>query len=207
MKMFEFILMRLLKQKKYYNPFCFPLLMFLFLNCFNTSAQNVFKMPELTGTTLNNEKIDSNYFKGHITFVSFFYIGCAPCMKEIPVLNKLNDHFKNTRFQILAIAPHSPDQLKIFNGIDSLSGKAISIRYRTEPIRYPILPECPNDGNAGMNPKCHVLSNKFGVNSYPTSVIINEKNEILMTTEGFPMRQNDEETLLEMIKMVEGYLK
>lgn len=80
-------------------------------------------------------------------------------------------------------------------------------RYRTEPIRYALLPECPEDGSTGMSPKCHLISSLFGVNAYPTSVIINGKNEILMTTEGFPMRQNDEETLQEMIKMIEEYLK
>lgn len=170
-------------------------------------AQSVFKMPTFSGKTIDNKTIDSTYFKNKITFISFFYIGCGPCMKEIPVLNKLSDHFNGTNFQLLAIAPHTPSQLVSFNSIDSVSGKAVAGRYRTEPIRYPILPECPEDGSVGMNPKCYLISSLFGVNSYPTSVIINGKNEILMTTEGFPMRQNDEETLQEMMKMVEGYLK
>ncbi len=172
-----------------------------------SEAQSIFKMPMFEGVTIDNEKVDSAFFKNRITFISFFYIGCAPCMKEIPVLNKLKEHFKNTRFQLLAIAPHSPSQLIAFNSIDTSSGKAFANRYRTEKIMYPILPECPDDGASGMSPKCHTISSKFGVNSYPTSVVINEKCEILMTTEGFPMRQNDEETLQEMIKMIEGYLK
>lgn len=173
----------------------------------SVNGQSVFKMPIFTGKSIDDKMIDSTYFKNKITFISFFYIGCGPCMKEIPVLNKLNDHFKGTKFQILAIAPHTPSQLILFNSIDSVSGNAVAKRYRTESIRYPIVPECPEDGSTGMSPKCYTISSKFGVNSYPTSVLINEKNEILMTTEGFPMRQNDEETLLEMIKMIEGYLK
>lgn len=183
---------------------CFVLLSMIFGS---VKAQSVFKMPVFTGKTIDNKIIDSAYFKNKITFISFFYIGCGPCMKEIPVLNKLNDHFKGTKFQLLAIAPHTPSQLILFNSIDSVSGNAIAKRYRTDSIRYPILPECLEDGSTGMSPKCYSISSKFGVNSYPTSVLINEKNEILMTTEGFPMRQNDEETLQEMIKMIEGYLK
>lgn len=173
----------------------------------SVNGQSVFKMPIFTGKSIDDKMIDSTFFKNKITFISFFYIGCGPCMKEIPVLNKLNDHFKGTKFQLLAIAPHTPSQLILFNSIDSVSGNAIAKRYRTEPIHYPIVPECPEDGSIGMSPKCYTISSKFGVNSYPTSVLINEKNEILMTTEGFPMRQNDEETLQEMIKMIEGYLK
>lgn len=184
-------------------------LFFIVLMIFSSmlKAQSVFKMPSFSGKTLDNKTIDSTYFKNKITFISFFYIGCGPCMKEIPVLNKLSDYFKGTKFQLLAIAPHTPSQLVSFNSIDSISGKAIASRYRTEPIRYSILPECPEDGSTGMNPKCHLISPLFGVNSFPTSVVIGEKNEILMTTEGFPMRQNDEETLQEMIKMVQEYLK
>ncbi|MBK7966989.1 MAG: hypothetical protein IPK10_18105 [Bacteroidetes bacterium] len=128
-------------------------------------------------------------------------------MKEIPVLNKLYDHFKGTKFQLLAIAPHTPSQLISFNSVDSMTKIAVASKYRTESIRYPILPECPEDGSQGMNPKCYLISSLFGVNSYPTSVVINEKHEILMTTEGFPMRQNDEETYLEMMKMINEYLK
>ncbi len=185
------------------------LIYFVFLSMIfgSVNAQSVFKMPVFYGKTIDNKTIDSTYFKNKITFISFFYIGCGPCMKEIPVFNKLNDHFKGTKFQLLAIAPHTPSQLILFNSIDSVSGNATAKRYRTESIRYPILPECQEDGSTGMSPKCYTISSKFGVNSYPTSVIINEKNEILMTTEGFPMRQNDEETLQEMIKMIEGYLK
>jgi thiol-disulfide isomerase/thioredoxin len=188
----------------YKSLYLFVVLMFL---SSMTKAQSVFKMPSFSGMTLDHKKVDSTYFKNKITFISFFYIGCGPCMKEIPVLNKLNDHFKGTQFQLLAIAPHTPSQLISFNSIDSVTGKAIAGRYRTESIRYPILPECPEDGSVGMSPKCHLISSLFGVSSYPTSVIINGKNEILMTTEGFPMRQNDEETLQEMIRMIEGYLK
>ncbi|MBK9400290.1 MAG: hypothetical protein IPN36_05335 [Bacteroidetes bacterium] len=45
------------------------------------------------------------------------------------------------------------------------------------------------------------------MNAYPTSFVVNGKGEILMTTEGFPMRENAEETFQEMVKMVDGYLK
>lgn len=178
-----------------------------FFPWYSVMAQSSFKMPSFVGKTIDNKIIDSSFFENKITFISFFYIGCGPCMKEIPILNKLSAHFKGTRFQILAIAPHTPSQLLVFNGINSVTGTAIANRYRTEKINYPILPECPEDGSTGMSPKCHTLSAKFGVNSYPTSVVVNEKREILMTTEGFPMRSNDDETLQEMIKMIEGYLK
>ncbi len=160
------------------------------------SAQT-FPMPAIKGETLDGKKIDSAYFNGHLTLISFFYIGCPPCMKEIPVLNKLKDHFKSTSFQILAIAPHTPSVLTQFNKTPSGT---------REPISYDILPECSEDSLPGTAPRCHTISRLFGVSAYPTAVLINRNGEILMTIEGFPMRENDAETLAEMIKMVEGYL-
>lgn len=160
------------------------------------SAQT-FPMPAINGETLDGKKIDSAYFHGQLTLISFFYIGCPPCMKEIPVLNKLKDHFKDSRFQILAIAPHAPSVLNRFN--ETPTGTR-------ESIRYDILPECPEDNQQGTAPRCHTFSRLFGVSAYPTAVLINKRGEILMTIEGFPMRENDAETLAEMIKMVEGYL-
>ena len=160
------------------------------------SAQT-FPMPAINGETLDGKKIDSAYFNGHLTLISFFYIGCPPCMKEIPVLNKLKDHFKNVPFQILAVAPHSPSVLKHFNQTPAGT---------RESMRYDILPECPEDNQPGTAPRCHTISRLFGVSAYPTAVLINRNGEILMTIEGFPMRENDAETLAEMVKMVEGYL-
>lgn len=174
----------------------------LFFSPNDLMAQSVFKMPRISGMTLEGKSIDSTYFLNKVTLISFFYIGCAPCMKEIPVLNKLKEHFKNSNFQILGIAPHTPSQLLKFNSPDA-TNKSDSA---SKKIEYDLLPECPEDGLTGMSTRCHTLSQRFGVSAYPTSVMINGKEEILMTTEGFPMREKDEETLKEMIRMVEQYM-
>lgn len=44
-------------------------------------------MPSLHNKTLDGRTIDANYYKDHITLVSFMYIGCLPCMYEIDALN------------------------------------------------------------------------------------------------------------------------
>jgi len=186
------------------------LTLYVFLCCTkstSSSAQSVFKIPSFTGKTLDNKTIDSLYFKDKLTLISFFYIGCAPCMKEIPVLNKLKKHYKGKPVQLLAIGSHSPAQLAVFNPADTTTNAEIITRYRTEKIEYDILPECPDETSSGNAPRCFTLSRLFGVNAYPTSFIINGKGEIVMTTEGFPMRENTEETFREMVKMVDGYLK
>ncbi|MBK7888601.1 MAG: TlpA family protein disulfide reductase [Bacteroidetes bacterium] len=185
------------------------LILYLFIWCtgINTvTAQSVFKIPSFTGKTLDNKPVDSLYFKDKLTLISFFYIGCAPCMREIPVLNRLQKHYAGKPVQLLAIGSHPPAQLAVFDPGDSSNTEIIS-RYRTEKIHYDILPECTDESTSGNASRCFTLSRLFGVNAYPTSFIINGRGEILMTTEGFPMRENAEETFQEMVKMVDGYLK
>lgn len=123
-------------------------------------------------------------------------------MKEIPVLNRLKDHFAGRPVQIVAVAPHSARQLRDWNSPENTA------TYRTEPIRYEILPECADSlDKPGFSPVCYTLSRRFGVNAYPTSVFVGPVGELLMNVEGFPLRENPDETLQELIQMVEGFLE
>ncbi|MCE2846154.1 MAG: TlpA family protein disulfide reductase [Sphingobacteriales bacterium] len=166
-----------------------------------TSTAQPFRAPALEGKTLSGIPADSAFVKGKLTILSFFYIGCMPCMKEIPVLNRLKDHFVGRPVQIVAVAPHSARQLSAWNTLDQTAA------YRTEPIRYEVLPECPDSlDRPGFSPICYSLSRRFGVNAYPTSVFIGPQGDLLMNVEGFPLRENQDETLKELVKMVEEFL-
>jgi thiol-disulfide isomerase/thioredoxin len=177
----------------------------LFLLCFwlnvTGSIAQEFKAPDITGKTTRGKEIDAAYFRHKLTLVSFFYIGCAPCMREIPVLNRLQEHYRGKPFRVLGVAPHTAEALRIFDPADT------STANRTPRIQYDVLPECIAEA-AADNParRCHTVSAKFGVSAYPTAVFIGGKGELLMTTEGFPMRENDEETFQEMIRLVDALL-
>ena len=181
---------------------CRLLLLLLLLSTSNAVTAQSYRAPSLQGTTLSGVPADSAFTRGKVTFLSFFYIGCMPCMKEIPVLNRLKDHFADRPVQFVAVAPHTPRQLKEWNT------EATTAVYRTEPIRYEILPECTDSADRpGFSPVCYTLSHRFGVSAYPTAVVIGPAGELLMTMEGFPLRENQEETLQELIRTVEGFLE
>jgi peroxiredoxin len=170
-------------------------------------AQEGFPLPVFIGTTLNGTGIDSSWFKGKVTLISFFYIGCAPCMKEIPVLNRLQERLSGRGFQILGIAPHTAKQLRLFYPGDSLLNNISLAQLRTQAIQYEMLPECPPDNLTGTAPRCYTISSQFGVQAWPTAFIVNRQGRIIMTKEGFPMRDNIDETLEELVKEMEGYLR
>jgi len=169
---------------------------------YNSATAQSFRAPALQGKTLSGIPADTTFTQGKLTILSFFYIGCMPCMKEIPVLNLLKDHFKGRPVQVVAVAPHTARQLREWNTVENTA------RYRTEPISYEILPECGDTlDKTGFSPVCYALSRRFGVSAYPTSVFIGPAGELLMNVEGFPMRENQDETLQELIRTVEGFLE
>lgn len=44
---------------------------------------------------LNGERVQSSIFaENKVTFVNLWNIGCTPCVQEIPILNQLNDEYK-----------------------------------------------------------------------------------------------------------------
>ena len=160
-------------------------------------AQSVFPLPVFKVTSTEGKEIDSSYFRGTITWINFFYEGCAPCMKEIPLLVRLQQHYGEKKLRIIGIAPHSPSQVKAFAERKKLQGVNIN---------YVLTGECPEDNQTSIAPRCHAVSQLFGVSNYPTSVIVDAKGNILMSIEGFPMRNNDEETFQEMVKLIDGFL-
>lgn len=161
------------------------------------AAQSVFPLPAFKVTTTEGRVIDSSYFRGTITWINFFYEGCGPCMKEIPLLVRLQKYYGEKKLRIIGIAPHSPSQVKGFAERKKTQGVEIN---------YTLAGECPEDGQTSMSPRCHTVSQLFGVTNYPTSVITDAKGNILMSLEGFPMRSNDEETFQEMVKLMDGFL-
>ncbi|MFN8155026.1 MAG: TlpA disulfide reductase family protein [Bacteroidia bacterium] len=173
------------------------LLLIGLITCRTSIAQSVFPLPAFKVTATDGSVIDSSYFRGTITWINFFYEGCAPCMKEIPLLVRLQQYYGEKKLRIIGIAPHSPSQVKAFAERKKVQGVNIN---------YVLTGECPEDNQTSTAPRCHAVSQLFGVSNYPTSVIVDAKGNILMSIEGFPMRTNDEETFQEMVKLIDGFL-
>src|SRR3569833_1260720 len=99
---------------------------------------------------INGNKIDLKALEGKIVVLNFWFIGCAPCRMEIPDLNKLVDSFKtNDKIVFIAVALDDKTSLKGF--------------LEKTPFNYDIV-----DGG-------RFITDKYGVRSYPTHVIIDTK--------------------------------
>lgn len=61
-------------------------------------AQN-FKLHDLTGN-----EIRLSDFRGKVVLLNFWATWCAPCLREMPLLEKLHQNYKNQDVQIIGIA-------------------------------------------------------------------------------------------------------
>lgn len=78
-------------------------------------AQIGTKMPSFIATDLLGNKINSVDLLGKTIVINFWFIGCPPCVKEIPDLNKLVDQYKDRDdIVFLGLATDTPPRLKKF---------------------------------------------------------------------------------------------
>ncbi|MEP7197668.1 MAG: TlpA disulfide reductase family protein [Saprospiraceae bacterium] len=53
------------------------------------------ELPKFELKLLNEKKLNSESLKGKPTIINFWFSNCAPCIEEIPLLNKIKSEFGN----------------------------------------------------------------------------------------------------------------
>ncbi|MDQ4121531.1 MAG: redoxin domain-containing protein [Acidobacteriota bacterium] len=123
--------------------------------------------PELTGAKgwLNSDKpLTLAELRGKVVLLDFWTYGCINCIHIIPDLKKLEAKYKN---ELVVIGVHSG---KFDNERDTENIRRIILRYELE---HPVV----ND--ADFN-----IWNRYGVEAYPTQVLINPAGDIVATAIG-----------------------
>lgn len=116
---------------------------------------------------LNGKIYKLSDLKGKVVVLNFWFTKCGPCITEIPQLNTLASNFKNKDVVFLALTFNKKGVVKQF--------------LETNPFQYTILANA-ND-----------VIKMYGVNSYPTSIVINKKGEVVLKELGY--RTNIKEVL------------
>ncbi|MBE7504196.1 MAG: TlpA family protein disulfide reductase [Verrucomicrobiales bacterium] len=118
--------------------------------------------PAFTVTTLHGKPFDLAALKGKVVLVSFFATWCAPCMAEMPALEKqVWQRFKGDQFTMIAIGrEHTNEELGPFPQKHALS--------------FPV---------AG-DPKRAVYA-KYATQYIPRSYVIGRDGKILFQTMGY----------------------
>jgi peroxiredoxin len=102
---------------------------------------------------------DSDQLRGRVLVMNFWFTACGPCIKEIPLLNKLTTDYKYKNVVFLALAPESRGLIKRF--------------LKKNPFKYNIVP-------AALK-----YIEQLQVENFPTHLIIDKNGVIRQVFVGF----------------------
>lgn len=72
------------------------------------------QLPAFEAKTIGGQLINEQYFKDKLTIINFWFVGCTPCVAEIPGLDKLAATYGKEKINYLAIARDSEKWVKPF---------------------------------------------------------------------------------------------
>lgn len=110
-------------------------------------------------TDLEGNHIKLSELRGKVVALNFWFIKCKPCIMEMPYLNELKSLYKSKNVIFLAITFDSAELVQQF--LDD------------------------HEFNYTIAAKASDAIDIFGVNSYPTNIVINQKGEIVLKELGF----------------------
>lgn len=146
------------------------------------------EMPEFSATSISGTLFNAETLRGKVVVINFWFIGCLPCMKEIPYLNELHQKYKDEDFVLLSIAPHVAQDLIDFNSDSATAYSGIRKFLANAKIEYEIIAECQErtvTGGGTIGPDCNSISGLFNIKGFPTTVIVNKDGVVAYTTSGF----------------------
>lgn len=117
--------------------------------------------PRWTLKTLDSKNISLSDYNGHLVLIDFFYKGCPPCRKAIPVLQSLLQKYKANGLNIIGIDPID-EETSVVKHFISEAG-----------ITYPVALDKKN------------VNKDYHVSVYPTLYIIDKKGNVIYADCGF----------------------
>ncbi len=72
-------------------------------------SQNAQMLPSLSLQTLENTKIQTRQYKGHVIFINFFSPTCGSCQQEIPGIKSLYEQFSPRKDVVFIFILNRPD--------------------------------------------------------------------------------------------------
>ena len=121
------------------------------------------KLEKINFQNINNETINLNKFKNSLIIINFWATWCAPCIEEMPSLNRLQ---ANAVFNNLKIIPINVGRDNIENSKNFYK----KLKINNLEIYFD---------------KDVELANKFLLRGLPTTVFINKKGEEFARVMGF----------------------
>lgn len=117
--------------------------------------------PMMKLNDLSGGKIDTSQFKGKLVVYNLWFVGCPPCMEEIPKLNEIVNEFAGSDVEFVGLSTSNAGDINKF--------------IAKTPFRYRLVPSAGKDmlinfGLAGPDGSLNV--------PFPTHVVVNREGFI-----------------------------
>ena len=132
--------------------------------------------PAFTLTDINGRSYSLAALRGKVVVLNFWFIGCAPCQREMPALKQLTvDYRANPNVVFISLAREDADRLQ---------------RYVAKK----------GDFGFAVVPLPQTLAQEFGITGYPTTAVIDQSGRYAYDNEGYAgnfrrLRQTIEQAL------------
>ena len=119
-----------------------------------------FVFKDILGNTYTPEDI-----KGKVVVINFWFMSCAPCIEEMPELNKLVEEYENNN-----------DVLFLALTLDE-KGSMLNKFLETNVFNYNIVPDSKD-----------YIMKKLQVPSFPTHIVLDKNSNVMFTFVGSELR-------------------
>lgn len=116
--------------------------------------------PDFTLTDLHGNSHSLRALRGKIVVLNFWFTSCAPCIREMPELNKLAKAYNSNEVVFWALTFNNGDQVRTFQ--------------KKRTFDYIILPNS------------YEVDQKFHISSWPTSMVIDQEGTIKFIIQSSP---------------------
>ncbi|MFP9112646.1 TlpA family protein disulfide reductase [Flavobacterium sp. RHBU_3] len=140
------------------------------------SSVNDFVMTDIQGNQYTTESL-----RGKVIILDFWFTTCAPCIKEMPELNKIREEF-------------GTDEVAYF-GITFSEKEKVEKLLKNVKYDYTIVADSKE------------LCDKFGIMFYPTTLVIDKKGKIVYTGEFMGMKEKPKDIRKLLKKLTSGKKK
>lgn len=103
--------------------------------------------------------VDLEAYRGKVVILNFWATWCAPCLKEIPDLNRLQESYGEEGLVILSISDEEPETLRAFMSQFTLDTESVYVPFNME---FPI----PFAGAFDIRPASFVVDREGTVRRY-----------------------------------------
>jgi peroxiredoxin len=130
--------------------------------------------PDFELKDLQGKRWSLKELRGKIVVLNFWFTSCAPCIQEMPELNKLVRAYDSKNVVFLGLANNKAKQVETF--------------LQKHTFTYALLPDADE------------VANKYQVSSWPTSIVIDKKGDVKIITGSSPKIREELEAAINSLQ-------